>query len=76
MDVPLKQVSCGQEVVASVGIKENTLEVTFGTGWDTWEVFTGNVALKDLILLEKSKLSKSVETKGKGKGKHKGKDVK
>ena len=53
-------------------IKENTLEVTFGPGWSTWDVFLEDVALKDLIALEKSKLTKSVHAKGKGK--HKGKE--
>lgn len=72
VDIPLKQVSCGQEVVASVEIKENTLEITFGPGWGTWDVFLEDVALKALIALEKSKLTKSVQAKGKGK--HKGKD--
>ena len=69
VDIPSKQVSCGQEVVASVEIKENTLEVTFGPGWSTWDVFLEAVALKDLIALEKSKFTKSVYAKGKGKHK-------
>ena len=69
VDIQLKQVSCGHEVVAKVEIKDQILEVTFGTGWDTWDVFTNDAALKDLIVLEKSKLSKAVEFKGKGKGK-------
>ena len=69
VDILSKQVSCGKEVVATVEIKENMLEVTFGTGWDTWDTFVGDVGLKDLIKLEKSKLQKSVEKKGKWKSK-------
>ena len=71
MDIPSKQVSCGKEVVATVEIKENMLEVTFGTGWDSWDTFVGDAGLKDLIKLEKSKLQNSVEKKGKGKSKGK-----
>ena len=71
MDIPSKQVSCGKEVVATVDIKENVLEVTFGTGWDTWDIFVGDAGLNDLIKLEKSKLQKFVDKKGKGKSKDK-----
>ena len=48
------------------------LEVTFGTGWDTWDTFVGDVVLKDLIKLERSKFQKSVEKKGVGKSRGEG----
>ena len=67
VDIPLKQVSCGPDLIASVAIKDKILEVTFGTEWGSWELFTGGDVLKDLIELEKTSFQNQSKTKEKRK---------
>ena len=72
VDIPSKTIYCGPEIVAKTKIENDELVITYGDGWDTWELFLGNIELKSMIDVQRAKLSKA--KKSKGKGKEKGKD--
>ena len=63
---------CGLETVAITNIENDELVIKYGAGWDTWDLFLGDNEIKSMIEKQRTKLSKSKQSKGKGK--EKGKD--
>ena len=74
VDVPSKTVFCRPEVVAKTSIENDEVDIKYGDGWDSWELFVGDTELKNMIEKACTKLSKAKQSKGKGKdkGKEKG----
>ena len=63
-------ISCGDELVATVSVKDRKLNITYGDSWGAWAKFTDDVALKDIVKKAQEKLSQAA-SKGKSKGKGK-----
>ena len=69
VDMESSQIKCGAELVCKISIKDGILQVSYGEGWDTWELFQNDADLKILIETSQAKLSKAAASKGKGKAK-------
>ena len=74
VDLPSKTIFCGSERVAVTSIENDELVVKYGVGWDSWELFQKDTEMKNMIAVQRAKLSKAKQAKGKGKekGKFKG----
>ena len=57
--------------MAKTTIENDELVIKYGDGWDSWELFTGDTELKNMIEKARAKLSKAKRSKGKGKEKGK-----
>ena len=70
VDVPSKTISCGPEKVATICVSGTKIDISYSTGWDSWDIFTNNIELKEMIEKQQGKLLKGSDGKGKGeKGK-------
>ena len=73
VDEGAQTVVCGPELVATVKVSpEGDLNVTYGTGWDTWDDFQQKPELLTLVSTASKKFAKAAG-KGKDKNKEKGK---
>ena len=71
MDLPSKTIFCGSETVAATSIENDELVVKYGVGWDSWELFQKDTEMKNMIAVQRAKLSKAKQAKGKWKEKKK-----
>ena len=69
VDMESSEIKCGAGLVFKMSITDGILQISYGEGWDTWELFQNDADFKNLIETAKAKLSKAAEQKGKGKGK-------
>ena len=69
VDMESSEIKCGAGLVFKMSITDGILQISYGEGWDTWELFQNDADLKKLIETAKAKLSKATAQKGKGKGK-------
>ena len=68
MDMGAKTIYCGGDLVATVSVSNNDLQIEYSAEWGSWSLFAEDAVLKDTVEKARAKL---VQHGGKGKSKGK-----